>query len=92
MGICNSRFNMHISIESSVRVNHSRIQALGIAIKITDHPPIIVPHSELDLLNRSPVTQRAVRSGLIVVLPPVSDQHLGLKERGEDFHIEKLVP
>jgi hypothetical protein len=33
-----------------------------------------------------------VRFDLIVVLPPVLDQHLGLKERGEEFHVEKLVP
>ena len=66
-----------------------------------DQPPIIVPHVELELLNRSPqnslrcrgsVTQRAVRFDLIVVLPPVFDQHLGRKERAEECHVEKLVP
>ena len=36
--------------------------------------------------------QRTVRSDLIVVFPPVFDQHLGLKERGKDFYVEKLVP
>jgi len=26
------------------------------------------------------------------VLPSVLDQHLGPKERREDFHVEKLIP
>ena len=33
-----------------------------------------------------------MRSNLVVVLPPVLDQHPGLKKRLEEFHIGKLVP
>ena len=33
-----------------------------------------------------------MRSDLIVVLLPVFDQYLSLKERGEDLHVEKFVP
>jgi hypothetical protein len=41
-----------------------------------------------------PPIPAAVRKMPIVVsvLPPVLDQHLDLKERREDFHVEKLVP
>ena len=38
------------------------------------------------------VTQRTVRYDLIILLPPVLDQHLTLKQSSEDFHVEKLVP
>jgi hypothetical protein len=33
-----------------------------------------------------------MRSDLSVVSSPAFDQHLSLKERGEEFHVEKLVP
>ena len=33
-----------------------------------------------------------MRSELVVVPPPLLDQHLGLPQRVEDFPIEQLVP